>query len=218
MTAGLMVSTINPVMGLSMMMMGGMFSLMGNGMMMQRMMNFGGGDIAGLMGGTLAGGLLGGVMGASISNAFRPQNVKQKAEQALTQLAQYIINGQGNPQIEVYKQILKQVYIQIAQRIDISPEVRQLVSQAIGSDVANVSPSVNGLNGLNSFNNLNRLANASINIHSLGPSGLGVNATFSNIQNLSSLGSINSSIISILNSGGLNVGILNFQGNMGVLV
>jgi len=130
------------------------------------------------------------------ANAFRPQNIKQKAEQNLTQLAQFILSNQNNPQVIIYRQILRQMYIQIAQRIDISPEVRQLVSQAIGSDVANIGPAVSGINGL-------MFASMSIGTFAIGgPLGMSMSIGLATMQSSFMLNMFGSAVLSMTSFAG----------------
>jgi len=135
MNVGISLSLFNPGLGVPLFMMGAISFMSGNIAATRRnMMNpFMNSSITGSFGS------LGGPFAAS-SSIFRPTNVRQRVESLLTRLAQNIINRGNDPRVMMQKQYLKQIYLQVAQRIDISPNVRQLVSQAVGEDLSNITP------------------------------------------------------------------------------
>lgn len=133
---GIMLSLVNPMIGIPLMMTGLTSIMAGSTLGMQR-------GLMGINPSVLGQGL--GPLAGSVSGIFRPTNVKQQAEQLLTQLAQNILNNRNNPQVHMYRQMLKHIYIQVAQRIDLSPQVKQLVSQAVGENLSHISPSTVGM-------------------------------------------------------------------------
>lgn len=139
MSAGIALSMINPAMGLSLALTGGILALSGS------LMNSRNNILSGM---GLRGGFgfpIGGPLNTAVNSIFKPTNVKQQAERSLTEFANQILNNQNNPQVAYQKMMLKQIYLQIAQRIDLSPSVRQLVSRAVGEDLTGITPANSGM-------------------------------------------------------------------------
>ncbi|MEN3015404.1 MAG: hypothetical protein ABDH21_05055 [bacterium] len=144
MSAGMMLSGIAPHIGLPLFAMGAMNFLNGAMMQLQRQ---GLANNIGLLGGGFplaAAAGLAGPMAGGIGSLGKPQYTKKRAEEALRQFAQNILNNKNNPLAQAQKQALKQIYLQIAQRIELSQDVRQLVSQAVGENLMDVTPASAG--------------------------------------------------------------------------